>query len=207
MRNKVDSTKKEKETTLAPAKPNKPKTGRGGTDNFPSRRYVPETDEDKALVSQLIGEILTEYRKDKVKSDEELTERLDDYFRRCADRGQTPTVEEMSLSTGWSIQTVRDWQYGTNKGFSPQTSAIIKKAKDFMQAFDAKLVIAGKMNFLAYCFRAKNYYGMKDQQDLAFIQPNPLGEAKSPEELRRKYLEDVYGADADKIIDAEVSEK
>ena len=204
MRNKVDSTKKEKETTLAPAKPNKPKTGRGGTQNFPNARFRPETEEDKALVSQLIGEVLTEYRQPKVQNDEELTERLDDYFRRCAEKGQTPTVEEMCMSTGWTIQRVKDWEYGMDKGFTPQTKAIIKKAKNFMQTFDAKLVIAGKMNFLAYCFRAKNYYGMKDQQDLAFIQPNPLGEAKSPEELRRKYLEDI-GEDPD-VIDAEVSE-
>lgn len=204
MRNKVDSSKKEKETTLAPAKPNKPKTGRGGTQNFPNARFRPETEEDKALVSQLISEVLTEYRQPKVQTDEELAERFDDYFRRCAARGQTPTVEEMCMSTGWTIQCIKNWEYGINKGLGSQTVSIIKKAKNFMQTFDAKLVIAGKMNFLAYCFRAKNYYGMKDQQDLAFVQPNPLGEAKSPEELRRKYLEDI-GADPD-IIDAEASE-
>lgn len=192
------------ETALKTPQPNKPKTGRGGADNFPNRRFVPENDEDKALVSQLIGEILTEYRKDRVRSDEELSQRLDDYFRRCAARGQTPTVEEMCLSTGWTIQTVRDWQCGANKGFSSQTSEIIKKAKNFMQTFDAKLVIAGKMNFLAYCFRAKNYYGMRDQQDLAFIQTNPLGEITDPETLRQKYLDDVTGSGD--IIDAEPEE-
>lgn len=186
---------------------NKPKKGRGGTDNFPCRRFTPETDEDRALVSQLLSEALTEYRQPRVKSNEELIERIDDYFCRCAQRGQVPTVEEMSLSTGYSISTVMDWEIGRNKGFSPETSLIIKKAKGYLQTFDAKLVIAGKMNFLAYCFRAKNYYGMRDQQEVMITPNNPLGEATSPEELRRKYLEDVYGAEADKIIDAEASEK
>lgn len=181
----------------------KPKRGRGGTDNFPCRRFTPETDEDRALVSQLLSEALTEYRQPRVKSDDELAQRIDNYFLRCAQHGQVPTVEEMSLSTGYSISTVMDWEIGRNKGFSPQTSMIIKKAKGYLQTFDAKLVIAGKMNFLAYCFRAKNYYGMKDQQEVMLTPNNPLGEATSPEELRRKYLEDVYGADADKIIDAE----
>lgn len=185
----------------------KPKRGRGGTDNFPCRRFTPETDEDRALVSQLLSEALTEYRQPRVKSDEELAKRIDDYFCRCAQHGQVPTVEEMSLSTGYSISTVMDWEIGRNKGFSPKTSMIIKKAKGYLQTFDAKLVIAGKMNFLAYCFRAKNYYGMKDQQEVMLTPNNPLGEATSPEELRRKYLEDVYGADADKIIDAEANEK
>ena len=185
----------------------KPKRGRGGTDNFPCRRFTPETDEDRALVSQLLSEALTEYRQPRVKSDDELAQRIDNYFLRCAQHGQVPTVEEMSLSTGYSISTVMDWEIGRNKGFSPQTSMIIKKAKGYLQTFDAKLVIAGKMNFLAYCFRAKNYYGMRDQQEVMITPNNPLGEATSPEELRRKYLEDVYGADADKIIDAEASEK
>ncbi len=180
----------------------KPKRGRGGTDNFPSRRFTPETDEDRALVSQLLTEALTEYRQPRVKSDEELAKRIDGYFCRCAQHGQVPTVEEMSLSTGYSISTVMDWEIGRNKGFSPQTSMIIKKAKGYLQTFDAKLVIAGKMNFLAYCFRAKNYYGMKDQQEVMLTPNNPLGETTSPEELRRKYLEDVRGSGAT-IIDAE----
>lgn len=181
---------------------NKPKRGRGGTDNFPCRRFTPETDEDRALVAQLLSEALTEYRQPKVKSNEELMKRIDDYFSRCAHNGQVPTVEEMSLSTGYSISTVMDWEIGRNKGFSPETSLIIKKAKGYLQTFDAKLVIAGKMNFLAYCFRAKNYYGMKDQQEVMLTPNNPIGEATSPEELRRKYLEDVRGSGAT-IIDAE----
>lgn len=180
----------------------KPKRGRGGTDNFPSRRFTPETDKDRALVSQLLSEALTEYRQPRVKSDDELAQRIDDYFNRCAVHGQVPTVEEMSLSTGYSISTVMDWEIGRNKGFSPQTSMIIKKAKGYLQTFDAKLVIAGKMNFLAYCFRAKNYYGMKDQQEVMLTPNNPLGETTSPEELRQKYLEDVRGSGAT-IIDAE----
>ena len=181
---------------------NKPKRGRGGTDNFPCRRFTPETDEDRALVAQLLSEALTEYRQPRVKNNEELMERIDDYFFRCAQNGQVPTVEEMSLSTGYSISTVMDWEIGRNKGFSPETSLIIKKAKGYLQTFDAKLVIAGKMNFLAYCFRAKNYYGMKDQQEVMLTPNNPLGETTSPEELRRKYLEDVRGSGAT-IIDAE----
>lgn len=180
----------------------KPKRGRGGTDNFPCRRFTPETDEDRALVSRLLSEALTEYRQPRVKSDDELAQRIDNYFLRCAEHGQVPTVEEMSLSTGYSISTVMDWEIGRNKGFSPQTSMIIKKAKGYLQTFDAKLVIAGKMNFLAYCFRAKNYYGMKDQQEVMLTPNNPLGETTSPEELRRKYLEDVRGSGAT-IIDAE----
>ena len=169
----------------------KPKRGRGGTNNFPNARFTPETDEDRALVSKLLGEVLVEYRKTRVKSDEELAQRLDDYFVRCATSGQIPTVEEMCMCTGYTYTTCNDWITGRNKGFSPNTSYIMKKAKEMLKTFDAKLVISGKLNFLAYCFRAKNYYGMTDKQEVVLTPNQPLGEQLSPEDLQQKYLTDI----------------
>lgn len=184
----------EKQTqAMTQAKTNRPKRGRGGTENFPAARFKPETEEDKALVSKLLTEILVEYHQPRVKNDDELIERLDGYFKRCASNGQVPTIEEMSLSTGYSQETVYDWETGRNHGFSPQTSSIIKKAKQIVKTFDAKLVISGKMNFLAYCFRAKNYYGMTDKQEVVLTPNTTLGDQVSPEELQKKYLEDVAG--------------
>jgi hypothetical protein len=149
----------------------KPARGRGGTNNFPAARPKIETEEDKALVSKLLTEVLDAYRQPKVKSDEELAERLDAYFMKCATTGQIPTVEEMCLCTGYSYATCWDWESGRKNGLGNFTAEIIKKAKETIKTFDAKLVIAGKMNFLAYCFRAKNYYGMVDKLEYV-VTPN-----------------------------------
>ena len=66
-------------------------------------------------------------------------------------------------------------------------SEIIKKAKSFLQSFDAKLVICGQLNFLAYCFRAKNYYGMVDKREVEVASNrDPLGERMSLEELEAR---------------------
>lgn len=173
----------------------KPKRGRGGTGNFPASRD--NMSQDKALVSKLLGEVLTEYKKPKVRDDEELTERLNDYFERCAKNGQIPTVEEMALSTGYSIKTVWGWQTGEKRGFSTQTGEIIRKSKSFLQTFDAKLVVAGKMNFLAYCFRAKNYYGMADKQEVVLTPNNPMGNAESDRALMDRYLDVIDVQDAE----------
>lgn len=175
---------------LAELRKNPPETGTGGKRNFPSARPKIETPEDKAVVSKLLNEVLTEYRKPKVKNDDELAERLNDYFTRCAERGQIPTVEEMCLSTGYTDSDVRAWEYGTKKGFSPATSAIIKKAKSILKSFDAKMVIEGKLNFLAYCFRAKNYYGMVDKQEYV-LTPNTKQEDEfSAEDIKARYMID-----------------
>lgn len=185
--------KKSREVIQAITK--KPTRGRGGTGNFPQTQFKPKTDEDHALVSKLIDEVLTEYKRPRVRSDEELAARLNDYFERCSTRGQIPTVEEMAMSTGYSITTLLDWEHGRNKGFSSETSLIIKKAKDFLKTFDAKLVITGKMNFLAYCFRAKNYYGMADKREVVLTPNNPLGDARDTKALEAQYIESVTSGD------------
>lgn len=161
--------------------------GRGGTNNFGfNKKELVKNEEDRNLVKKLLAETITAYHMPKVKSDEELAQRLSDYFGHCAEVGQIPTVEEMSLYTGYSSATIWDWEVGRNKGFSNSTSAIIKKAKEFLKSFDAKLAISGKLNFLTYCFRAKNYYGLTDKQEFV-LTPNAQLNPSDPAQLSQKY--------------------
>ena len=184
------ATIKNDETQVVEATPTKPSRGRGGKNNFPSSKVSVETEEDKLLVSTLLTEVLVEHKQPKVQSDEELAERFNDYFMRCATRGQVPTVEEMCMSTGYAYQTIYDWETGRRGGFSNSTAEIIKKAKDVLKTFDAKLVISGKLNFLAYCFRAKNYYGMVDKQEMV-LTPNVQNDSDyNAEDIKKRYLVD-----------------
>ena len=162
--------------------------GRGGKNNFPASRVAVETADDKALVSKLLTEVLVEYKQPKVQNDEELAERINEYFMRCAMNGQVPTVEEMCMSTGYAQSTIWDWETGRRQGFSNSTAEVIKKAKDVLKTFDAKLVISGKLNFLAYCFRAKNYYGMVDKQEMV-VTPNVNNDSDyNADDIRKRYL-------------------
>ena len=175
----------------------KPTRGRGGKNNFPNSKVAIATEEDKALVGKLLTEVLTERKKERVKSDDELVGRLNDYFVHCAETGQVPTVEEMAMSTGYSISTVWDWEVGRNKGFSSETSEIIKKAKDVLKTFDAKLVISGKLNFLAYCFRAKNYYGMVDKAEYVLTPNQQQATDYDADDIRKRYLPDSTDSESD----------
>lgn len=166
----------------------KPKRGVGNPAT--SRAGLITTDEDRQFVAGLLSETLHAYKQPKVKSDEELQERLNDYFQHCADTGQIPTVEEMTLFVGYSRAYLWDLETGRRKGFSDSTADIIKKAKEFLATFDAKLAVTGKMNFLAYCFRAKNYYGMVDKAEYV-IAPSAQSESDFDEaDLRRRYMVD-----------------
>lgn len=160
-----------------------------------------EGDDKRKLTARLLTETLATYNLPKVKSDEELQQRIADYFVNCAQTGEKPTVEQMSQVTGYTLSTVWDWENGRNKGFSAATSELIKKAKEFLRVFDAKLLMEGALNPVSYIFRAKNYYGMKDVQDYVLTPNNPLGAESDPGAMAQKYQQALPG-----VIEAEGAE-
>ena len=51
-------------------------------------------------------------------------------------------------------------------------------------------------NFLAYCFRSKCYYGMRDNAELPETTRNPMGEANlTPKQLQERYLQGMRESD------------
>ena len=178
--------------------------GRGGINNFGNNmKELVKTEAQRQIAKGLLQETLNAYRAPKVKDDTELAQRLDGYFNMCAETGQIPTVEEMCLATGYSPSTIWDWETGRRAGFSSETAEIIKKGKSFMQTFDAKLVTTGALNFLTYCFRAKNYYGMIEKSEVVLTPNNPLGDSSDPATMAQKYQKALPGA----AIDAEAAEE
>lgn len=159
--------------------------------------YIGPPDQKQQLISRLLTETLRTYNLPKVKSDEELAERLGAFFRHCAETGERPTVEQMCQCTGYTIQKVWEWEVGIHRGFSPRTSEIIKNAKEFLRVFDAKMVAEGALNPVVYIFRAKNYYGMKDQQDLTIAPAQPMGAIPDEKQLAADYLKALPAADSE----------
>ena len=54
--------------------------------------YIGPPDEKQQLISRLVTETIRTYQMPKVKDDEELAQRLADYFQHCATTGERPTV-------------------------------------------------------------------------------------------------------------------
>ena len=72
---------------------------------------------------------------------------------------------------------------------------LAKRIRQLLSDFDANLLINGKMNPVAYIFRAKNYYGMKDQTESIVKHENNLGETKTADELLEIIEADVIETD------------
>lgn len=169
-----------KKTDVAKKEDNRPATGRGGKYNFPNARMklIEQDDEKRAFMAKCIENNLVFFNigLKPVKSDEELAERLDFFFMECARTQQLPTLEKMSNCIGYHRQTLMDWEIGKNKGFSPDTSIIIKKAKQILASMDAELASEGRIQPVVYLFRSKNFYGMKDQQEMVLTPNQQLSE-------------------------------
>lgn len=149
-------------------------------------------DAKKEDISRIVSESVQYFPREPVKTNEECAERLNDYFAQCCRTGQIPTVEDMCLALGVTRQTVWEWENG-KRGANQERRDMIKKAKEILAAIDAKLVTEGKIPQVTYIFRAKNFFGMKDQQEVVLTPNNPLGDAEDSKALKDKYLENTYG--------------
>lgn len=128
------------------------------------------------------------FNREIVKSDEECADRLNSYFRDCHEQQMIPTVECMSLALGTVRRTVWDWEQGI--GCSAARTNMIKKAKQILAAIDADLVSAGKIPQVVYIFRAKNFFGMSDQQEITINAAGNADQDLSADDIARRYIGD-----------------
>lgn len=161
------------------------KRGRGGKYNFPNA-VEPENPE---TVRSALTPVLYWYElgiTNKCMTDDDIEERTIYFFRRCAELGERPTVEKYALALGYTRKALYDWENGNRQ--SARRADIIKSAKENLAAFDADLASSGKMNPVPYIFRAKNYYGMKDQTDIT-IEPRQTITDADAVQIAEKYNE------------------
>lgn len=136
-------------------------------------------------ISNIIKNSLYWYDREPVKTDEECAERLNEFFKRIAETGEIPTVEKMALALGVTRKTLNQWENKHTLTFD--RSSMIQKAKEILASLDAELVSRGKIPQITYIFRAKNYFGMTDTQQINLTASQPLGENLTEEEAAKKY--------------------
>lgn len=155
-------------------------------------------DGKKEEISQILGNCLRWYKMEKVQSIDELRERVEAFFVSCFERGEVPTWEKLCLATGYHRITCWEWATGqTTSQLGSEAGNILKKAKDFLATFESEMVTNGKINPVVYIFRAKNYFGMKDQQEYVLTPKQPLGDMEDPATMAQKYQAALPGDSGD----------
>ena len=166
--------------------------GRDGR-NLPTTKFktLEQDDNKRDFIGKALSNILAVSRafEAPVKDDEELCERLDWFFHNCAETKQLPTVEKMCLAIGYPRESVFEIINGIQRGFSNETADILKKAKNLIASLDAELAQEGKIQPVVYLFRAKNFYGMRDQQEMVLTPNNRLSEYQDRHAIEAKYAD------------------
>lgn len=131
------------------------------------------SEENRGLLSETIASVRRALRMKPVQSNYEMLERLEEYLSIVQDRRVPPTLEELSLYLGFTLQMVLEIRDGTNLGFPDQpypgaTSAkILERVIDALHSVDAVQAMKRQADNTTYIFRSKNYYGMKDTREQA----------------------------------------
>lgn len=115
------------------------------------------------------------------------------YMTSCKQAGVYPTMLGFAAACGYSRKSVYEF-IAKNRG----------KSVDYLDGFRSSwAAIIAQMGLARQCSESVSIFllknsgqGMADKAeiDIAPKVENPLGERTDPEELRRKYMEDVYGS-------------
>ena len=140
-----------------------PKTGKNG--QMPPCYYEVEPNSTADILMKM--KIL--YDQTRVKTDEEIVERVNWYFFDYCVRYQVrPTLDSCAMALGLSRETLNNWEHGESGSFKLDAARKIKYlVKNFMET----ATMEGKLNPIVWMFYGKNYFGMSDKQEVV-LTPN-----------------------------------
>lgn len=147
-----------------------------------------------AAVSAVLSNYLELLDKKPVQTPEECADRLNQFFTKCAARGQLATIESMALELGMTNQQLSDWIRDKTKG--EVVALMLQKAKQIIAAQDAELALRNRLNPVLYIFRSKNFYGMVDKREIINNRPDNELDKKSKAELEDRYA-DIIDIDSE----------
>lgn len=153
--------------------PLKPKSKKRGAKSASFEDNFSGTDEE---LSDIIRHNIQYFGAEPPADDEETLHRITQMFQYCAENNSIPTVEKLALCLGITRHELYVWEKRGDKGVS--RSRMIKIAKEIIASIDAEAVAQGKLNTVAYIFRAKNYYGLTDNVTVEHKAAQPLGDTQ-----------------------------
>ena len=121
---------------------------------------------------------------------EALQARIVEYFNLCRDDDMKPSAAGLALSLHVERQTLWRWKHETDK---PEKCDTVKRAYQVLDVLMNDYMQNGKINPVSGIFLMKNNLGYTDKQEVIVTPKKTLdGDmTRSPEELRRMYVEQV----------------
>ena len=139
---------------------------------------------------------LEQFRKlPRVRTDEEVGERLEQFFSMCDSSGVRPGIELMALALGVTRSTVYNWSEGIK--CSPERQRLVQVARQTIAAYLEQLGATGKINPIVLVWWQKNHFSYRDTTTLEVSRPADamLVADSTPEEIAAAIEADVIPND------------
>lgn len=121
---------------------------------------------------------------------EQVEQRMMQCLKYMVEHDMKPTVESMALAFNTNRTQLWKWKEGVESHLPEGSRNAIKKGYSIMNQLLTQTMADGKINPVAAIFLLKNNHAYKDQTDVVVTPNNPY-QARSDEELKGKYLEDI----------------
>lgn len=152
----------------------------------------PEKETKKAEIFGRLQELHRRQGIAKFNSIEEMEVLIEGYFNDCRELQLRPTIRGLAMALGTVYETLRGWENGERDAqLGSQCSAIIKKSKQIIAEYDEIMAMEGLDNPILFMFRAKNYYNMKDVQEITLAPGSALGDQMTPEQILKNLPADI----------------
>lgn len=143
----------------------------------------------------VICDLLQLHEMGKCNTDDEVEQRLKDYFELCRNTSLRPGVESMAAAL--HIDRVTLWRWEQGEGCSPRRTEAIRSAKSMIASYIEQASLQGLVNPVTAIFLSKNWLGYKDQVQYEHIRQNNQYQGMSPEEIEARLAADIPLDDTD----------
>ena len=139
--------------------------------NFPQQQVSELSETNPNFVSDTVRNLMGLRSKGKPQTQEELQNRVDEYFCFCANNGYRPAIESLALSLGVSRVTFWQWRNGSR---GDEWGQICEAAAQMIITFLEACMMSGKINPASAIFLLKNIAGYSDVSTLEVRKNVPL---------------------------------
>ena len=117
-------------------------------------------DIEPSTVQEIVTSLRQLHDRGKPKTDEEIRQRIDEYFSFCQQSSIRPGIESLCLSLHISRTTLFNWNNGIN--CSEKCQEYVQSAKAFIAAYIEQAVLGGKISPPSGIFLMKNWLNYRD---------------------------------------------
>lgn len=128
-----------------------------------ARNSYPQTqldDIEPSTVQEIVTSLKELHDKGKPQTDEEIKQRIDEYFAFCQYSSIRPGIESLCLALSITRTSLFNWNNGL--GCSQKCQEYVQSAKAFIGAFIEQAMLSGKVSPPTGIFLAKNWLNYKD---------------------------------------------